>query len=134
MCFSDVFWVQFCCRFNLEQFTWYIVLTQILYQNYVRHEVQLFKLVLYWMLWSKSLTIPGKTILSGTTTVFSLDDLRGLCSLSENLASSPCSFCSELTTWLPTRLRKTKITEGNRWLSKFFRRFFRLASCFWPHI
>ena len=83
---------------------------------------------------SKSLTNPGIMIISGTTTVSSLDDLRGLCSLSKNLASSLCSLFSELTNWSRTRLRKTKITEGNRWLSKLFRRFFRLASYFWPHI
>ena len=83
---------------------------------------------------SKSLTNPGKMILSRTGTVFSLDALSGLSCLSESLASFPCSLRSELTTWLRTRLRKTKITEGNRWLSKFLRRTFRLAARFWSHL
>ena len=98
--------------------------------------MQLFKLVPYWMLWtktSKSVTNPGKMILSRSTTVFSLDDISGLSCLSENLAGFPCCLCSELTTWLRTRLRKTKITEGNRWLSKFLRRNFRPADRFWLH-
>ena len=79
---------------------------------------------------SKSRTNPGKMILSRTATVFSLDALSGLSCLSESLASFPCSLGSELSTWLQTRLRKTKITEGNRWLSKFLRKTFRLVTRF----
>ena len=81
---------------------------------------------------SKSQTNPGKMILSRTATVSSLDALSGLSCLSESLSSFPCSLRSELTTWLRTRLRKTKITEGNRWFSKFLRRTFWLR--FWSHL
>ena len=83
---------------------------------------------------SKSLTNPGKRILSRTTTVFSLDALSGLSCLSESLASFACSLHSELTTCLRTRLRKTKITEGSRWLSKFLWRTIRLAAYFRSHL
>ena len=87
----------------------------------------------FWPKTSKSLTNHDKMILSRITTVFSLDDLSGLSCLSERLASFPCILCSELTTWLRTWLRRTKITEGNRCLSKFLRRTFRLAARFWSH-
>ena len=83
---------------------------------------------------SKSLTNPGKMILSRTATVFSLDALSALSCLSESLAKFPYSLRSELTTWLRTWLRKTKVTEGNRWLSIFLRRTFRLAARFWSHL
>ena len=82
---------------------------------------------------SKSLTNPGKMILSRTTTVLSLDDLSGLSCLSESLATFPCSLCSELTTWLRNRFRKTKIMECSWWLSKILRTF-RLVARFWSHL
>ena len=83
---------------------------------------------------SKSLTNPGKMILSRTATVFSSDAFSGLSCLSESLQSFSWGLRSDSTTWLRTQLRKTKITEGSRWLFKFLRRTFRLAARFWSHL
>ena len=82
---------------------------------------------------SNSRTNPGKKILSRTT-VFFLDHRSGLSWLSESLVSFSYSLCTELITWLQARLRKTKIMEGSRWLSKFLGRFFRLTARFWSHL